>query len=89
MAEQLVHNERVKLKASALNGLAIACFITAFIQNVFLNALPTAAKISDIAFFGIVAGFSTVGLILHYTASQLLGDLKEKDTTQGGTNDPV
>jgi Na+/melibiose symporter-like transporter len=89
VAEHLVHNERVKLKATTLNGMAIACFITAFIQNVFMNLLSTTPNVDNLAFFGIVFGFTIAGIILHFSASSLLNGLKEKDANLGGSHDPV
>ncbi len=87
MGEYLVHNERVKLQAAVLNGLAIACFITAFIQNVFVNGLGSGPQSSPVLFIAVSIGFGLVGLMLHFLAVRILGELKEKSVSIGVSND--
>jgi hypothetical protein len=77
--EHLVHNERVKLTAALLNGLAVVCIASGIVQNLFVMATDATGRGGNIAFLLL---FVSVGIALHLTATRRLADLKEK-TTEG------
>jgi Na+/melibiose symporter-like transporter len=87
--EHLVHNERVKLRASTLNGMAIACLITSVIQNVFVNGLSDQSKMSLVTLVSVSVGFGIVGFVLHFVANLHLKNLREKTIETGVSNDAV
>jgi hypothetical protein len=71
-----VHNERVKLTATLLNGVAVVSLAVAVIQNFFVAATdPT--KFGGTAAIFLV--FLTLGIVLHLVARQMLVALKEKE----------
>lgn len=75
----LVHNERTKLSAAALNGVAIASIVAGFITPL---AALTFGIPGPIGRGVLVAGLASVawlavGLGLHFAARRLLGGLKE------------
>jgi hypothetical protein len=76
VAEHLVHNDRVKLTATLLNGVAVVSLAVAVIQNFFVAATdPT--KFGGTAAIFLV--FLTLGIVLHLVARQILVALKEKE----------
>lgn len=89
MTEHLVHNERVKLRASTLNGMAIACLITSIIQNVFVNGLSDQSKMSVVTLILVSVGFGIVGFVLYFLANLHLKNLREKTLKTGVLNDAV
>jgi uncharacterized membrane protein len=78
VTEHLVHNERLKLQAALLNGLAVVSIAAGFIQNVFHGATQNQAGLQGQASLSIFVFFVPVGVILHLAANMRLGDLKEK-----------
>jgi uncharacterized membrane protein len=62
-----------------LNGIAIVCFATGFVQNVFVFAIGTMR--GEVAWLNpsVALFFVTLGVILHLLASYVLRSLKEKD----------
>jgi Na+/melibiose symporter-like transporter len=89
VAEHLVDNERVKLQATTLNGMAIACLITSVIQNVFVNALNDQSKMSTVTLVSVSVGFGIVGFVLHILANLHLRNLREKTAETGVSNDTI
>lgn len=79
MAEHLVHNERVKLRAAVLNGLAIVCLATGVVQNVFVFGVGSINGQTISISPSIAILFVPIGFILHAIANSVLGDLKEKE----------
>ncbi len=89
MTEHLVHNERVKLRATTLNGMAIACLITSVIQNVLVNGLNDQSSMSTLTLVSVSVGFGIVGFVLHFLANLHLKNLREKIAETGVSNDTV
>jgi Na+/melibiose symporter-like transporter len=89
VTEHLVHNERVKLRATTLNGMAIACLITSVIQNVFVNALNDQSKMSTVVLVLVSIGFGVVGFVLHILANLHLKNLREKTSETGVSHDTI
>lgn len=89
MTEHLVYNERVKLRATTLNGMAIACLITSVIQSVFVNGLSDQTKMSIVTLVLVSVGFGIVGFVLHFLANLHLQNLREKTLETGILNDAV
>jgi hypothetical protein len=73
----LVHNERTKLLATALNNTAVATVVTAIVAPIvgFLYGTPTAAASKFWPLIGLI--WLLVGLGLHAVAQGVLGRLKE------------
>jgi uncharacterized membrane protein len=80
VTEHLVHDERVKLQAAGLNGLAIVCFATGVVQNIFVFAVGSMRGEVDGLNPAIALFFVFSGVILHLAASYVLGALKEKES---------
>jgi hypothetical protein len=78
VVEHLVHNERVKLQASGLNGLAVVCLATGIVQNIFVFAVGSINGQGVTISPSIAALFLPTGMVLHVIANLLLGQLKEK-----------
>jgi hypothetical protein len=76
LAEHLVHNERVKLTATLLNGVAVVSLAVALIQNFFVAATDPTKFGSTFAIFVV---FLNVGVVFHIIARQMLSALKEKE----------
>jgi Na+/melibiose symporter-like transporter len=89
VTEHLVYNERVKLRATTLNGMAIACLITSVIQNIFVNGLSDQSQMSIVTLVSVSIGFGVVGFVLHILATLHLKNLREKATEIGVSNDTV
>ena len=77
MAEHLVHNERVKLQATALNNTAIAMFVSGVIQT----ALEASRLSAEINVPSAAVGLSLWGFaaFFHRCAFTLLSRPKEKE----------
>jgi hypothetical protein len=73
----LIHNERTKLLATALNNTAVATMVTAIIAPIVgsLYGSPSAAASKWWPLIGIV--WLLVGLGLHVAAQVVLGKLRE------------
>jgi hypothetical protein len=73
----IIHNERTKLLATALNNVAVAAFVTGFIAPIvgFLYGSPTATATRWWWLIGIV--WLLVGVGLHTTAQAVLGKLRQ------------
>jgi hypothetical protein len=71
----LVHNERTKLTATALNNVAVALIVTGFVVPVVglgqRTDLPAAAGQLWFSFVWLVTGS-----VVHYVARLMLGSLK-------------
>ena len=78
MAEHLVHNERVKLQAALLNGLAIISIAAGAVQNIFIAATQSQAGQGGQISLSIFVFFVPIGVMLHVGANMRLGSLKEK-----------
>jgi hypothetical protein len=63
-------NEHVKLAAGAFNGLAIACFVGAFVAPLVNPAPPQALAIASLL---------TFGAALHLAAHAILRYFREKE----------
>ncbi len=71
----LVHNERTKLTATYLNGLAIAVFAVGSLSSLF-TALNSANGVT--AYTSILAGICIpLSVALHWVARLVLRGLKE------------
>lgn len=75
----LIHNERVKLTATALNGAALACFtvgIATPLAAVFYNlgGIGTTLRVPTLI-IGLVL-WLFAALVLHLGARKVLGDLR-------------
>lgn len=70
-----VHNERVKLTASALNNIAVATVVTAIIVPI-VGWLYGASVAATPVFWLIMAAWLVVGVALHVIAQGVLGRLK-------------
>jgi hypothetical protein len=81
MTEHLVHNEQVKLQATALNNTAIALFISGTLQTV-LSWTRDGTEPNPLSF---TLGLSlwVFAAFLHRWAVMLLGRLREKDMEDG------
>jgi hypothetical protein len=74
MTDHLVHNERVKLTATLLNGVAVVCVAAAVVQNLFLAATrPIDGGGGSLSVF---VFFLLVSACLHGAALSTLGSLK-------------
>jgi hypothetical protein len=78
VTEHLVHNERVKLQAALLNGLAIVSIAAAVVQNIFVAAAQSQAGQGGQISLSIFVFFVPIGVMLHAGANMRLGSLKEK-----------
>lgn len=74
-----VHNERVKLRATALNALAIASAVAGFVTPVVALSFGVATSTArDYVGTSVVAlVWLVVGLLVHYLAWLMLGGLQE------------
>lgn len=77
MTEHLVHNERLKLTASLLNGVAVVSLAVALIQNFFVAATDPTKYGGTFAIFIV---FLSVGIFFHMIARQMLSALREKES---------
>jgi hypothetical protein len=77
VAEHLVHNERVKLTATLLNGVAVVSLAVALIQNFFVAATDPTKYGGTLAIFAV---FLALGVVLHLVARQMLSALREKES---------
>jgi hypothetical protein len=82
LTEHLVHNERVKLQAALLNGLAIVSIAAGVVQNVFVAAAQSQAGQGGQVSLSIFIFFVPVGGIFHALANFRLGQLKETTEDQ-------
>ncbi|WP_342150707.1 hypothetical protein [Methylorubrum sp. SB2] len=75
----LIHNERTKLRATALNGIAIASIAAGFITPLAAVAFGIQGAASRGTWPTAVAAlaFLAVGVGLHLLAIRLLGELVE------------
>lgn len=75
----LVHNERIKLRATALNGVAIASIAAGFITPLAAVAfgVPGAAARGMLPAVGTALTFFIIGVGLHVLAIRLPGRLIE------------
>jgi hypothetical protein len=75
----LIHNERTKLSAMALNGAAIASIAAGLITPLAANSFGVPGAGARAAFTTTLFAFSwlAVGGIRHLTARYLLGSLRE------------
>jgi hypothetical protein len=75
----LIHNERTKLRATALNGVAIASVAAGFITPIAAVAfgIPGAAGRGTLAAASAALAFLVVGIGLHILAMRILGRLVE------------
>lgn len=75
----LIHNERTKLRATALNGLAIAAIAAGFITPLAAVAFGIQGAAARGIWPTAVAALSflAVGVGLHLLAIRLLGELVE------------
>ena len=78
MTEHLVHNERVKLQAALLNGLAVVSIAAGVVQNIFIAAAQSQAGHGGQVSLSIFIFFVPIGVMLHVGANMRLGGLKEK-----------
>lgn len=71
----LIRNERLKLSATYLNGLAVTLFAIGTFGPVIANFNGAASSITvAAAVVSFICG--TVSVVLHYVASRLLGGLR-------------
>jgi hypothetical protein len=81
LAEHLVHNERVKLQATALNNTAIALFISGVVQAVIhWSRLESDFNVSSV---GVSLTLLVFAAFCHRWAFILLGKLREKEVEIG------
>lgn len=75
----LIHNERTKLRATALNSLAIASIVAGFITPLAALAfgVPGAAARGPLPTTSAACAFFAIGVSLHLLAIRLLGGLIE------------
>jgi hypothetical protein len=75
----LIHNERTKLSATALNGVAIASIVAGFITPLAAASfgVQNTVNLSVPAILAAALGWLGAGLVLHFTARRLLGRLTE------------
>jgi hypothetical protein len=78
VTEHLVHDERVKLQAALLNGLAIVSIASGAIQNVFFEATQSQNGQEGVMSLSIFVLLVPFGVILHALANMRLGSLREK-----------
>lgn len=71
----LVHNERTKLLATALNNVAVATIVTALIAPAASFLYGTGTTAGGGWALAIGAAWLTGGVILHLAAHQVLGRL--------------
>jgi Na+/melibiose symporter-like transporter len=74
--EHLVHNERIKLRAALINGVAIAALVAAFVQALFFDVIGSVP--SGINLVPLVLVLAVIGVALHLIAAISLGSLREK-----------
>lgn len=75
---KLVHNERLKLRATALNGLAVASIVAGFITPLAALSFGLSAPIYGVSFAAIAAiAWLAGGIALHSAATWLLKGLQE------------
>lgn len=77
--DTLVHNERTKLRATALNSIAITSIAAGFVTPLAAVAfgVPGAAARRLVPTMIAAVAFFLVGVGLHLLAIRLLGGLKE------------
>jgi hypothetical protein len=81
VTEHLVHNERVKLQATALNNTAIALFISGVVQAVIQwSRLESDFSVSSV---GVSLTLLVLAAFFHRWAFILLGKLREKEVEIG------
>jgi hypothetical protein len=75
----LIHNERTKLSATALNGTAIASIAAGFITPLAAVSfgLPGSAARGALVTTLFAVAWLGVGSVLHLVARYLLGNLRE------------
>ncbi|HYF55646.1 MAG TPA: hypothetical protein VEA41_15445 [Salinarimonas sp.] len=75
----LIHNERTKLSATALNGVAVASIVAGFITPLAAASfgVPGPAGRSLAVTLAAAVGWLVVGLCLHLAARRLLRELRE------------
>jgi hypothetical protein len=75
----LIHNERTKLSATALNGTAVASIAAGFITPLAAVSfgVPSAGGRGAVTTTLFAFAWLAVGGILHLTARYLLGSLRE------------
>ena len=74
-----VRNERLKLRAAALNGIAMAAVVAGVVTPLAaatFGILPTSAR-GAIATAAGIAAWLSIGAGLHILAGRLLGGLRE------------
>ena len=76
--EKLARNERLKLSAISLNGVAIAVIATGLVAPCFAFLYGLSAVSADqVRFFGLAApGWVLMGAFIHDGARLLLGGLR-------------
>ncbi|KAA2242237.1 hypothetical protein [Salinarimonas soli] len=75
----LIHNERTKLSATALNGVAIACIVAGFITPLAAASFGVQGPLHVGVPATLLAalGWLGAGLTLHFAARRILGRLEE------------
>ena len=73
----LIHNERRKLTATLLNGVAIAMMATGFVAPVVAVSYGVSNAPLSLFLVGTAAVWFFVALGLHLVARAILGGLKE------------
>lgn len=72
-----IHNERLELSSTFLNGVSIAIVVIGGITPVIHTLVPTDAPPDPGRTLPLVLACLTIAAILHFTARLLLGGLRE------------
>ena len=73
----LIHNERWKLTATALNGVAIATMVAGFIAPFVAVSYGVSGATPGLYFAGLSLAWFFTAAALHFVARAALGRLRE------------
>lgn len=73
----LIANERWKLTATALNGVAVATIVTGFVGPLVAVSYGVSTTPGSAYLVGIAASWFLAAIVIHMVARAILGGLKE------------